>query len=46
MILHDIATSPDDARRNAIHQVSYNFNNYLASQQDHWLVLIEASATT
>lgn len=41
MILHSIATSPDDARRNAINQLSYNFNEFLACSRDYGLVLID-----
>jgi hypothetical protein len=41
MILHNIATSSDDARRNAINQLSYNFNDFLSCSKDYGLVLID-----
>lgn len=41
MILHDIATSPDDARRNCINTICFHFDCYLARPRDHGLVLID-----
>jgi hypothetical protein len=41
MILHDIATSADDARRNCINTICYHFDCYLSRQGDHGLVLID-----
>jgi hypothetical protein len=41
MILHDIAISPDDARRNEINRIVYHFNCYLNRPKSHGLVLID-----
>jgi len=41
LILHKIATSPDDARRNEINRVCYHFNCYLHRVDDIGLVLID-----
>lgn len=41
MILHNIATSPDDARRNEINRIVYHFNCYLHRPNSHGLVLID-----
>jgi len=41
MILHDIATSPDDARRNEINRICYHFDCYLNRVQSHGMVLID-----
>jgi Protein of unknown function (DUF3800) len=41
MILHDIATSADDARRNSINTICYHFDRYLNRQRGHGLVLID-----
>lgn len=41
LILHNIATSPDDARRNEINRVCYHFDCYLNRPGTHGLVLID-----
>ena len=41
LILHDIATSPDDARRNAINTICYHFDCFLHRKKSHGLVLID-----
>lgn len=41
MILHDIATSPDEARRKEINRICYHFDCYLKRVQSHGLVLID-----
>ena len=41
VILHDIATSADDARRNCINTICYHFDCYLRRQKGHGLVLID-----
>jgi hypothetical protein len=41
LILHDIATSPDDARRNEINRICYHFNCYLNPIHATGLVLID-----
>lgn len=41
LILHDIATNPDDARRNAINTICYHFDCYLHRPDSHGLVLID-----
>lgn len=41
LILHDIATSPDEARRNEINRICYHFNCYLSRIESHGLVLID-----
>jgi hypothetical protein len=41
MILHDIATSPDDARRNEINRVCYHFDCVLNRYQGPGLVLVD-----
>lgn len=41
LILHDVATSPDDARINEINRVCYNFDCYLSNRRSHGLVLID-----
>jgi hypothetical protein len=40
-ILHQIATSPEDARRNEINRVCYHFNCYLNRMDESGLVLID-----
>jgi hypothetical protein len=41
MILHDVATSPNDARRNEINRVIFHFNSFLNRNKSHGLVLID-----
>lgn len=41
MILHNVATSPSDARRNEINRICYHFNCFLSRQTSHGLVLID-----
>lgn len=41
LILHDIATSPDLARRNGINTVCYHFDCFLHPRDSHGLVLID-----
>lgn len=41
IILHDLATSPEDARRNEINRVLLHFNGILSQNNDHGLVLID-----
>ena len=41
MILHDIASSADEARRNSINTICYHFDCYLIRQGSHGLVLID-----
>jgi hypothetical protein len=41
VILHRIATSPEEARRNEINRVCYHFNCYLHGIDDYGLVLID-----
>jgi hypothetical protein len=41
VILHDIATNPDDARRNEINRVCYHFDCLLGRYPDAGLVLID-----
>ncbi|MGE5471140.1 MAG: DUF3800 domain-containing protein [Bacteroidota bacterium] len=41
MILHDVATSPNDARRNEINRVCYHFDCYLNRKKSPGLVLID-----
>ncbi len=41
IILHKIATSPDDARRNAINRVVYHFDCYMNRINQHGFVLID-----
>ena len=40
-INHKIATSPDDARKNEINRVCYNFNYFLHRVNDYGLVLVD-----
>ena len=40
-ILHDIATSPDEARRNEINRVFYHFDCFLHREEDYGLVLLD-----
>jgi len=40
IILHQIATTPDDARRNEINRVLYNFNSLLNRQGSYGLCLV------
>jgi hypothetical protein len=42
VILHKIATSPDDARLNEINRVCYHFNCYLHRVQDNGIVLLDS----
>jgi hypothetical protein len=41
MILHNVATSPDDARRNEINRICLHFQYSLNLANDHGLVLID-----
>jgi len=41
MILHNIATTPDEARRNEINRVCLNFDSFLRRRNSHGLVLID-----
>ena len=41
LILHDIAKSPDEARRNGINVVCYHFDCLLKRSEQHGLVLID-----
>lgn len=41
VILHDVATSPDDARRNGINAVCYHFHCLLNRLKDSGLVLVD-----
>jgi hypothetical protein len=41
LILHNVATSPDEARRNAINTICYHFDCYLNRPKSHGLVLID-----
>lgn len=41
VILHDIATNPDEARRNGINTVCFHFNGFLTSLSEPGLVLID-----
>lgn len=41
MILHNLATSPDDARRKEINRILFHFNNILNRDNEHGLVLID-----
>jgi hypothetical protein len=41
LILHDIATSPQEARLNEINRVCYHFDCFLARPDSHGLVLID-----
>lgn len=41
LILHNIATSPDDARRNEINRICYHYDCYLHRPKSHGLVLID-----
>ena len=41
LLLHDIATSSDEARRNGINTICYHYDCYLARPDDHGLVLID-----
>jgi len=40
-IYHDIAKSPDAARRNEINRICYHFNCYMNWRNDHGLVLLD-----
>jgi hypothetical protein len=40
-ILHDVAKSPDEARRKEINRICYHFNCYLSPINSHGLVLID-----
>lgn len=40
-ILHEIATSPEEARRNEINRICYHFDCFLASEKSCGLVLID-----
>jgi hypothetical protein len=46
LILHNVATSPDVARRNEINRVSYHFDLYLGTAQSNGLVLIDQFTDT
>jgi len=41
IILHSIATSPEEARRNEINRVCYHFDCFLREQDEYGLVLID-----
>jgi len=41
LILHDIATSPSDARLKEINRICYHFDCYLARPDSHGLVLVD-----
>lgn len=41
LILHNVATNPDNARRNEINRICYHFDCYLHRPQSHGLVLID-----
>jgi len=41
VILHNIASSPEEARRKEINRVCYNFNCFLREQDEYGLVLID-----
>ena len=41
MILHDVATSAEEARRNSINTICYHFDCYLNRPNSHGLVLID-----
>ena len=41
LILHNVATSPDDARRKEINRVCYHFNCFLNRANTHGLVLVD-----
>jgi hypothetical protein len=41
VILHNVATSPEDARRNAINTICFHFDCYLNRPESHGLVLID-----
>ena len=41
LILHQVATSPDEARRNEINRICYHFDCYLNRSRDVGLVLID-----
>lgn len=41
LILHNIATNPNKARRNEINRVCYNFDCFLSRPKTHGLVLID-----
>ena len=40
-VLHKIATSPDEARRNEINRIVYHFDCFLARENDYGLVLLD-----
>ncbi|MHB1117824.1 DUF3800 domain-containing protein [Sideroxydans sp.] len=41
MILHNVATSPAEARRNEINRICYHYDCFLSRPQSHGLVLID-----
>jgi hypothetical protein len=41
LILHNVATSPDEARRNSINTICYHFDCYLNRAKSHGLVLVD-----
>jgi len=41
MILHAVATSPDEARRNEINRIAYHYDCFLHRQSDLGLVLVD-----
>ena len=45
-ILHRVASSPQNARRNEINRICYHFNCYLNRVSDHGLVLIDTFQDT
>ena len=40
-ILHSVATSPDEARRNEINRICFHFNCFLVREKDDGLVLVD-----
>lgn len=41
MILHSVATSPDEARRNEINRIAYHYDCFLNREKDVGLVLVD-----
>jgi hypothetical protein len=41
MVLHNLAKSPDEARRNAINTICYHYDCYLIRPKTHGLVLVD-----
>ena len=40
-ILHKVATTPDEARRNEINRIVFHFHSFLVREDDHGLALID-----